>query len=477
MFLTLFLSRRYAAPQRISRKPKSRKIHDTTRKNTLRSPVRHLRQAVNVPGRYGDGYGGHGLSLLVTPRKSGGLSKTWAQAISPNGAKTSLGLGSYPVVTRVNGNVVSTVPNQAAANVRGGAFRTASGWRSRAPRPRHGGRERVLSVLSSNGRPGTRQGSRTPHRGAALPVDAYSLAVTCGSRGVSCDIWPASLSAPSTTRVVRLPGHDRERSPSRTTRRATTWFPPRQALCPAGAGSLPRLGGPHGRRWYASLRALPRMWRTVPCDASSTAYAAALQRGTGAAFTRRALRPGNVACGDRCVRGTIAPRHHAGTRNLVSKALGATGPKAASAPRHYRIPPPGDRPRKSTSAASGRRSGSDGPCALSRTRSSRQRNYAHGASHRPRPSQRSTVNTLWKGLMKLGGGWVSDPDIEEFFDTIPRDWLITFLEHRIGDRRVIDRDSAFFRAEPAFARSFHPSRRPLNERPFQIASAARNSST
>ena len=54
---------------------------------------------VKVPGRYGDGYGGHGLSLLVTPRKSGGLSKTWAQAVSPNGTNTSLGLGSYPVVT------------------------------------------------------------------------------------------------------------------------------------------------------------------------------------------------------------------------------------------------------------------------------------------------------------------------------------------------------------------------------------------
>ena len=54
-------------------------------------------RTVNIPGRYGDG--GLGLSLLVTPRKSGGLSKTWAQAISPNGTTTSLGLGSYPVVT------------------------------------------------------------------------------------------------------------------------------------------------------------------------------------------------------------------------------------------------------------------------------------------------------------------------------------------------------------------------------------------
>ena len=56
-------------------------------------------RTVNVPGRYGDGYGGLGLSLLVTPRKSGGLSETWAQAVSPNGTKTTLGLGSFPVVT------------------------------------------------------------------------------------------------------------------------------------------------------------------------------------------------------------------------------------------------------------------------------------------------------------------------------------------------------------------------------------------
>ena len=56
-------------------------------------------RTVNSPGRYGDGYGGLGLSLVVTPRKSGGLSKTWTQAVSPNGRKTSLGLGSYPVIT------------------------------------------------------------------------------------------------------------------------------------------------------------------------------------------------------------------------------------------------------------------------------------------------------------------------------------------------------------------------------------------
>ena len=32
---------------------------------------------------------------------------------------------------------------------------------------------------------------------------------------------------------------------------------------------------------------------------------------------------------------------------------------------------------------------------------------------------------------------LADADLRAYFDTIPRDWLITFLEHRIGDRRVI----------------------------------------
>ena len=101
-------------------------------------------------------------------------------------------------------------------------------------------------------------------------------------------------------------------------------------------------------------------------------------RSSRAAFTRRALRPGNVACGDQCVRGTIAPRHHAGTRNLVSKALGATGLKADFVPRHYRIPPPGDRPWETPSAASGRRPVVTGRCASDRGSDE----HRHGARHR-----------------------------------------------------------------------------------------------
>ena len=56
-------------------------------------------RAVKRPGRYGDGRGGHGLSLLVKPTRSGRLSKTWAQRLRISGRDFNVGLGPYPVVT------------------------------------------------------------------------------------------------------------------------------------------------------------------------------------------------------------------------------------------------------------------------------------------------------------------------------------------------------------------------------------------
>ncbi len=56
-------------------------------------------QTVKRPGRYGDGRGGHGLSLLVKPTRSGRLSKTWSQRLRIDGKPVNIGLGPYPVVT------------------------------------------------------------------------------------------------------------------------------------------------------------------------------------------------------------------------------------------------------------------------------------------------------------------------------------------------------------------------------------------
>ncbi len=56
-------------------------------------------ERVATPGRYGDGRGGHGLSLVVKCRVNGTWSKTWSQRIRVAGRLTNLGLGSYPVVS------------------------------------------------------------------------------------------------------------------------------------------------------------------------------------------------------------------------------------------------------------------------------------------------------------------------------------------------------------------------------------------
>ena len=56
-------------------------------------------RTVKRPGRYGDGRGSHGLSVLVKPTASGRLSKTWSQRLRLNGMPFNIGLGSFPVVT------------------------------------------------------------------------------------------------------------------------------------------------------------------------------------------------------------------------------------------------------------------------------------------------------------------------------------------------------------------------------------------
>ena len=56
-------------------------------------------RTITRPGRYGDGRGGFGLSLLVKPADSGRLSKTWSQRLRIDGKLTNIGLGPYPLVT------------------------------------------------------------------------------------------------------------------------------------------------------------------------------------------------------------------------------------------------------------------------------------------------------------------------------------------------------------------------------------------
>ncbi len=54
---------------------------------------------IEQPGRYGDGRGSGGLSLLVKHTTRGHLAKSWAQRINIDGRQRNLGLGSWPHVS------------------------------------------------------------------------------------------------------------------------------------------------------------------------------------------------------------------------------------------------------------------------------------------------------------------------------------------------------------------------------------------
>jgi RNA-directed DNA polymerase len=56
---------------------------------------------------------------------------------------------------------------------------------------------------------------------------------------------------------------------------------------------------------------------------------------------------------------------------------------------------------------------------------------------RPGRSQHDALDALSVAITSKRVNWILDPDIEGFFDTIDHDWLIKFLEHRIGDPRIL----------------------------------------
>jgi RNA-directed DNA polymerase len=56
---------------------------------------------------------------------------------------------------------------------------------------------------------------------------------------------------------------------------------------------------------------------------------------------------------------------------------------------------------------------------------------------RPGRSQHDALDALYVGITSKKVDWVLDLDIRAFFDQIEHAWLIKFVEHRIGDRRIV----------------------------------------
>ena len=56
---------------------------------------------------------------------------------------------------------------------------------------------------------------------------------------------------------------------------------------------------------------------------------------------------------------------------------------------------------------------------------------------RPGRSQHDALDALWVGVVRKKVNWILDLDIRSFFDRLQHSWLVQFVEHRVGDRRVV----------------------------------------
>jgi group II intron reverse transcriptase/maturase len=56
---------------------------------------------------------------------------------------------------------------------------------------------------------------------------------------------------------------------------------------------------------------------------------------------------------------------------------------------------------------------------------------------RPGRSQHQALDALTVGLTRKRVNWVLDLDIRGFFDNLSHEWTVKFVEHRVGDRRVL----------------------------------------
>src|SRR5437660_8772394 len=56
---------------------------------------------------------------------------------------------------------------------------------------------------------------------------------------------------------------------------------------------------------------------------------------------------------------------------------------------------------------------------------------------RPKRSQHDALDALIVGISRKKVNWILDLDVRDFFGTVNHEWLIRFMEHRIGDERIL----------------------------------------
>jgi group II intron reverse transcriptase/maturase len=65
---------------------------------------------------------------------------------------------------------------------------------------------------------------------------------------------------------------------------------------------------------------------------------------------------------------------------------------------------------------------------------------------RPGRSPHLALDALTVGIERKRVRWVLEIDIRAYFDMISHEWLMKFIEHRIGDRRILDLIQKWLRA-------------------------------
>jgi RNA-directed DNA polymerase len=63
------------------------------------------------------------------------------------------------------------------------------------------------------------------------------------------------------------------------------------------------------------------------------------------------------------------------------------------------------------------------------------RGFSYG--FRPGRGSQDALDALWVGIVRKKVNWILDLDIRSFFDKLQHPWLVKFVEHRIGDRRIV----------------------------------------
>ena len=56
---------------------------------------------------------------------------------------------------------------------------------------------------------------------------------------------------------------------------------------------------------------------------------------------------------------------------------------------------------------------------------------------RPKRSQHAALDALIVGIDSRKVSWILDADIRSFFNEVSQEWLVRFVEHRIGDKRIV----------------------------------------